>query len=116
MNNRAAQIEAFLMERHGWVSSKELCARFEINARALRAIDGKPGLCSEFAIYGDKGYRHVGTATEKEFDRFEGRMHLHAIGELVRRIKLRRLRRELLSQKKGPPAMTRDGQTLLFTS
>lgn len=38
----AAQIELYLLTRGDWVSGKELCQRFNIAARSLRADGGPP--------------------------------------------------------------------------
>ena len=109
----ASQVEAFLLAERRWVSSAEICERFGIKKRALRQIDGQPGLCSEFAVSGDKGYRHIAFATDTEFERWQRRLRTHAIGELVRVRNARRKRKSLLAPK-PVPAMTREGQVLLF--
>jgi hypothetical protein len=81
----AAQLEGFLLSEHGWVSSDIICQRFGIaDARALRRCGDRPGLCSLFAISGDKGFKHVAHATDGEWDRFAERIRQHGIGELVR--------------------------------
>ncbi len=98
MNPLAEQIEAFLLSERGWVSASLLCERFNVRERALRGISGKPGLCSTFAISGDKGYKHVARATEREFERFRSRLREHAIAQMVRARRLRRLRDQLRQQ------------------
>lgn len=97
MSELAAKIAAFLLAQRRWVKAKELCAQFGIAQRALRRLGEREGLCSQCAISGDKGYRHVACATEKEWKRFQRRMGDHAIGELRRRRALRRLRAELFT-------------------
>jgi hypothetical protein len=63
----AQQIENLLLERHGWVTAAELQKECRVNGRARRALDGKPALCSEFAISGNKGFKHLRYATDEEF-------------------------------------------------
>ena len=115
MNDLGERVEGYLLNQRGWVPAAELCRVFAIGQRALRGAKGSPGLCSGFAISGDKGYRHVATATDGEFDRFDARMGDHAIGELQRRRKLRARRRELLAVAAAVVPMTREGQALLFS-
>ena len=92
-------IEEYLLEQRRWVSAKELSRRFAIGQRAFRREGKRAGLCSEFAISGDRGYRHLAHCTEKEWARFDARIGDHAIGELQRRKRLRLKRRELLNRK-----------------
>ncbi len=108
----AAAIEQFLLESRGWVSTAAICAKFAIRERALRALGDKPGLCTEFAISGDQGFRHISTATDAEFRRFYARGRNHGIRQLVRLRRLQRKRQNLLA--KQPPTQTRDGQFLLL--
>jgi hypothetical protein len=49
----------------GWVGSRDLQLVFGISDRALRRDGNQPGLCSEFAISGVKGFRHVKNATAR---------------------------------------------------
>jgi len=77
-------IETFLLSRHGWVSSREICERFGVSERQLRAVAGNAGLCSAFAISGDKGFKHVSAASPSEWLRFKHRLRRHGIAELVR--------------------------------
>jgi len=81
-----ADIESYLLSApgSGWVNSRELCARFEIKDRQLRAVGDRPGLATEFAISSDKGFKHVTKAGRVEYLRFKHRMRRHAISELVR--------------------------------
>lgn len=113
MNEVAQQIEAFLVSQHRWVKSDELCQRFGIRERALRAIDGKPGLCSEFAISGDKGFKHVKHATDDEFRRADQRSRKHAIGEFVSARLRRRYRQRLLSVRPPPIHEATTGQVVM---
>jgi len=78
------QIESYLLTQRRWVTSTELCERFDINARQLRQVDDQPGLCSGFAISGDKGFKHISIASTAEWLHFKHRLRKHGIRELVR--------------------------------
>lgn len=108
-------IEAYLLEHRGWVPAHELCQKFGIRQRKLRGLYGSPGLCSEFAISSDKGYRHVKYATDTEWERFAARMREHATGELKRRRRLQLKRAALLKPNVAPPTQ-KDGQTVFSMS
>lgn len=99
-----ADIESYLLSAHGdgWVKSCELCARFEIKPRQLRAVGERPGLASEFAISGDKGFKHVSRATPAEFLRCKHRLRRHAIAELTRARNLDRRRAQTTRQIRRP--------------
>jgi hypothetical protein len=86
----------------GWVKSIALCALFEIKDRQLRAVGNRPGLASEFAISGDKGFKHIDRATPREYLRFKHRMRRHAIGQLVRARQLDRRRNQTIRTIKRP--------------
>jgi len=116
MNALAAQIETFLRASGGWVPSAVICSEFNVGERALRAIDRKPGLVSEFAISGDKGLKHVENATTGEWLRFKARILYHATGELRRLWALQR-RRHGLQRRRGQTLLEKDtGQTLFSMS
>lgn len=102
MTPLAKQIEKHLLEAKGWVPAWQLMQTFGIGERGLRAIDGKPGLCSEFAISGNKGFKHVQYASDAEFTRADRRVRKHAIGELIG-ARLRRRYRNRLIESKPPP-------------
>ncbi len=98
----AKLIEAHLLAARGWVSSERLCELFNLaNDRPLRAHGDKPGLCSDYAISGKRGFRHVAHATQEEFESATGRKRRHALSELVH---VRRLRanRQLALQRFDP--------------
>lgn len=81
----AEEIEAFLLERRDWVSASELVTRFNLPTdRPLRSLGDDRGLCSGFAISGNRGFKHVALATRAEWLRFKHRLRRHGIGELVR--------------------------------
>ena len=112
----AAQIEAYLLENRHWIPAPEICARFGVHERALRGLGDRPGLCSAFAISGDKGLKHVRYATDAEFDHFSNRLRQHGIAELVRVRNLRRLRRSFTTSISRPPVVFEKstGQALLL--
>ena len=114
MNDLAPQIEAFLLAAGGWVPAGVLCAQFNVGERALRCVERKPGLVSEFAISGDKGLKHVENATKAEWLRFKARILYHATGELRR---LRRLaaRRNALQRQRGSVVTEKDSDQILFS-
>lgn len=96
MSELAARIEDYLLQEKRWVPARELVERFGIRQRAFRRLGTKEGLCSNFAISGDKGYMHVRHASEKAWERCKARLRAHAIGELTR-LKHLRQRREALT-------------------
>ena len=89
---KADTIAAFLLKRGGWVSSEDICLVFQVEPRELRATDTIPGLCSQAAISGPKGFRHINTCTDEEWCHFQARLRAHGLSEL-RRV-------ELLGQKR----------------
>ena len=103
------------MERCGWVKARELCERFGVRERELRALDDQPGLCSQIAISGNKGFKHISLATADEWERHYGRERKHAIMALVTLRQKRRLRQVLTRRIQRPPVeFERDtGQLLL---
>lgn len=113
MTDLARQIESFLLANRRWVKSEELCERFEIRQRQLRALGDEPGLCSEFAISGDKGFKHVLHATNDEFERSYQRSRRHGIGELIGARRRRRYRDRLLIEKPTPLHEKATGQAVM---
>ena len=113
MNELAQQIEKHLLETHGWVTAWELQSKFGIGERALRALDGKPGLCSEFAISGNKGFKHVQYATDAEFDRSYKRARKHGIAELIGARLRKRYRERLLAPAPAPIHERTTGQAVM---
>ena len=88
----ANRIEAYLLAAHGWVRAEDLCAAFNVTKRELRAVGERPGLCSRFAISGNKGFRHIKHCTAAEFSHFCQRVVAHAEGEIARVNDLRTIR------------------------
>jgi hypothetical protein len=113
MNELAQKIEAFLLDNHRWVKSDEICQKFEVRPRQLRALDDQPGLCSEFAISGDKGFKHVAHATPDEFHRSYRRSRKHGIAELIGARRRRRYRERLLIEKPPPLHERVTGQAVM---
>jgi hypothetical protein len=93
MSTLATEIESFLLRRAIWVATDEICLIFYVDPRELRAQGDKPGLCSEFAISGPHGFRHISTCTNEEWLQFSERIHAHGLSEL-RRISALRIKRE----------------------
>ena len=71
--------------------------------RQFRRVGDLQGLCSAFAISGDKGFKHVSLATTGEWLRFKHRLRRHGIGELVRVRDLDRRRRHVTRTTRRPP-------------
>jgi len=100
----AEQIERFLLEHDDWVKTAEIVEAFELkDDRPLRKVGNKPGLCSAFAISGDRGLKHIACATTGEWLRFKHRLRRHAIAEIVRVRDLDRRRRQVTREIKRPP-------------
>ena len=98
-------IEQYLLTApgDGWVKGRDLCERFDLrNDRALRGVGDRPGLCSVFAISGDKGFKHVARAGTVEYLRFKHRLRRHAISEMVRVRDLDRRRSQVTQQIRCP--------------
>lgn len=74
-------IEAYLYQIGTWVKAKVIAEKFNMNERSLRGEDSPIRLC---AISGDKGLRHVATATQEEIEHFVKRLTAHALAELSR--------------------------------
>jgi hypothetical protein len=63
----ASNIEIFLLLQGDWVSVEELCQRFAITERLLRADGKRRPLCGRFAISSStKGLKHIRHATTEE--------------------------------------------------
>ncbi|MFA7256924.1 MAG: hypothetical protein WC047_05060 [Kiritimatiellales bacterium] len=100
--NLSPQIESYLLERGEWVKSRELCERFGVTERQLRAIDDRPGLCTMIAIGGNKGFKHISLATPAEWEDHYARERKHNIMALVNLRAKRRLRMTLTRQVRRP--------------
>lgn len=88
MPDLAAQIEAHLLARGGFVSTREICSVFEIPERRLRQDADRPGLLDGFAVSstreGHSGYIHHHFLPTPEWLAIKHRMRRHAISELRR--------------------------------
>ena len=109
-----AQIEQSLLAYGGWVASQDICSRFGLNDdRPLRQVAGVPGLCTGFAISGNKGFKHVTFATTTEWLRFKHRLRRHGISELVRVRNLDKRRSNVLRVTKKRSYEKDTGQVLM---
>jgi len=94
MKDLADKIEEYLLTAGCWVPAEALCRYFDVTARQLRQIGDRQGLCSAFAISGDKGFKHVSLAPTTEWLHFKHRLRKHGIAELVRVSKLDKRRHD----------------------
>ena len=78
------EIETFLLLNRRWIPAAELCSRFRINERALRATGSRPGLCTRFAVSSAEGFMHVRHADTAAWLRFKHTQAKHAVAELRR--------------------------------
>jgi len=96
MTPLAQEIEQYLMTSGRWVSTEEICAHFNLrDDRPLRQMSNEPGLCSEFAISSDQGFKHVALASTGEWLRFKHRLRRHGIRELARASSLDKRRHQV---------------------
>lgn len=107
------QIEDYLLARGGWVPDIELAGRFGVSERQLRGLNGRPGLCSRFAISSDDGLMHVKCASTREWLRFKHRMRRHGINELRRVRDLERARNQVVRVTRAGICERDTGQFLL---
>lgn len=113
------QIERYLFERKGWVSSRELEEVFEVNERAFRCVKDRPGLCTTFAVSSNKGFRHIAHATDEEFRKSMARIRGNALGQLMHVRQQRRTRESILATRATLPPFTFEratGQGVLLTT
>jgi len=96
------QIEAYLLAQGDWVKSRELCERFGVKKRQLRAVGDRPGLCTYIAISGNDGYKHISLATTAEWQKHYSRERKHNIMGLVTLRAQRRLRQTITRQIQHP--------------
>lgn len=109
------QIEAYLLERGDWVKSRELCERFGVADRQLRANDDQPGICSRIAISGNKGFKHISLAPTAEWQEHYARERKHNIMAMVNLRAKRRLRQTIARQIQRPQIVfERDSGQLLM--
>jgi hypothetical protein len=114
MEVRAHDLQRWLLLQPGWVSAAEICAHFHVVERELRTDGEDPGLCTEFAISGARGYRHVRNATRLEWLGFKFRLLRHAISEFRRVRHLSQVRHNITRAGVGAYRVEADsGQILL---
>ena len=115
MNPEAkAHIETYLLAIGTWVPAVEICSTFHVTERQLRQVGEEDGLCSGFAISGDKGFKHVSLASTMEWLRFKHRLRKHGIQELCRVRDLDK-RRQLVTKRVRNVQYEKDtGQGLLL--
>lgn len=98
-------IEQYLLTApgDGWVKGAEIAARFDLRSdRVLRKVGDAPGLCTEFAISGNKGFKHIARASKSEFDDYYARERQHNISGLVTLRQKRRRRETIIKTIKHP--------------
>jgi len=106
-------IESYLLSApgSGWVKGKELAKHFDLRSdRALRKMGNKPGLCTEFAISGNKGLKHIDRATPGEFREYYARERKHSLSALVT-LRQKRTRRSESIRTTQRPAFTFEKDT-----
>lgn len=114
MNDELTQrIEMYLLTVEAWVPADELCSIFKVAERQLRQVGEQPGLCSGFAISGDKGFKHVSLASTDEWLRFKHRLRKHGIQELCRVRDLDKRRHDATRTRHGIRFEKDSGQGLL---
>lgn len=82
-------IEKFLYDFGAWMKADNLACSFNLTARDLRGADSP---IRDFAISGDKGYRHIANATPEEITHFCNRLTAHALEELKRVNRIKEIR------------------------
>ncbi len=109
----AAQIEQFLLDRGDWVPVSEICQRFALPERRLRALGDRDGLLDHCAISDSKrGLIHIGLVNSRDYRSISGRLLRHGVREIR---KVRNWRAARHRQRRGIPPMqyTLEGQALL---
>lgn len=86
MSDLVTQIEIHLLTTGTWVPTADLCSRYHINERALRAAGGRPGPLDHFAVsstrHGTHGFIHHRHLPTNEWLPIKHRQLRHAISEL----------------------------------
>jgi hypothetical protein len=82
----ARQIELHLLDRAEWVSVQDLCTRFAIRPRMLRADGDRDGLLDNFAVSSTRGnqhgFIHINLLSSDDYIRAKRRLRKHGIREL----------------------------------
>ncbi len=116
--NPAAQIELFLLAAGTWVPTAEICARFGIKQRLLRADKDRPGLLDEFAVSstrnGESGFIHQNNLPTPQFLAIKHRITRHAIGEIRKVRTWTQARTRCLTGKRPELVEKHTGQLVMF--
>lgn len=81
--------ESWFIRKETWVPARIVASVFGLSERNLRGDDSP---LRPFIISSDKGYKHIGQASDDEFDGYCTRIRNHAIAELKRVQYLRKRR------------------------
>lgn len=111
--NLSSQIELYLLERADWVPVKDICIKFGVDQRALRATGKTPGLCDTFAISSNAGYKHASLINSQEYLSHKHRLRKHAIQELRKARRWDQARKNCLYGMKPSQIERHSGQILL---
>lgn len=118
--NSGAQIELFLLARGTWVPTAEICARFDIQERALRAVGDKPGLLDGFAVsstkQGEHGFCHHRFVERADWLKTKHRLLRHAVGELRKVRAWDRARQNCLTGRRPELVEKHTGQLVMFAA
>ena len=116
--NLAARIELYLLQAGGFVPTREICERFEIAERNLRAKGGEAGLLDDFAVsstaQGQSGFIHHRHLPEEAFSSIAGRIRQHGIAELRKIKHWKQARHNVLTGKRPDLREVHSGQMLLL--
>lgn len=116
----AAQIELFLLAAGTWVPTAEICARFDIQERALRAAGEKPGLLDAFAVSstknGQHGFCHHRFVERTDWLKTKHRLRRHAIAELRKVRAWDRARQNCLTGRRPELVEKHTGQLVMFAA
>ena len=116
--NLATRIELHLLQAGGFVPTREICDKFDIPERNLRAKGGEPGMLDDFAVSstaaGQSGFIHHRHLPEEAFASIAGRIRSHGIAELRKIKHWRQARHNVLTGKRPDLREVHSGQLLLL--
>lgn len=114
MSHDIAQIINTWMESQDrWVSSLEICSRFHVSERALRAKGRIPGILSQTCISSDAGFKHLRHSTVRERIACKHRITRHFIAE-ARRLRWLALGLTRIKTNNPRPMELKTGQLVLL--
>jgi len=117
MDNLANEIEAYLLASGGWVTSRDLCAKFRITDRRTRAAKRRPGLLDGFAVSstreGQSGFIHHNFLPTQDYLPLKHCILRHAIAEIRKARRWDAARRRALTGKR-PAQIERHTGQLVF--